>query len=91
MNHLTVNKQTSGSTQTQVLNATVFVYREALKVDVGDLYYLHNVRIFKNFQTIMSKADIIQLCINMYGTTILMAGLRINEWITLEFRILIEI
>lgn len=39
LNHLAVNKQVSGTTQTQALNAVVYLYKNVLKLNVGDLDY----------------------------------------------------
>jgi integrase len=90
LNHLALNKHTSGTTQSQALNAIVFLYREVLKKDVGDLDYLRNVRTFKNIPTVLSKDEVSQLFQQMQGTTKLMAallygaGLRVNECVTLR-------
>ena len=90
LNHLALNKQTSGTTQSQALNAIVFLYREVLQQEVGDLDYLRKVRTFKNIPTVLSKEEVTQPSQQMRGTTKLMAallygaGLRINECITLR-------
>jgi integron integrase len=90
LNHLAIDKKTAGTTQSQALNAVVYLYRQVLKLDVGDLDYLRNVRTFKNIPSVLSKPEVIQLFSNMRGTTKVMtallygAGLRINECITLR-------
>jgi integron integrase len=90
LNHLAVEKRSAGTTQAQALNAIVYLYREVLKKDVGDLDYLRNVRTFKNIPTVLSKEEVKQLFLYMRGTTKLMAallygaGLRINECVTLR-------
>ncbi len=90
LNYLAVDRKASGTTQSQALNAIVYLYREVLKLDVGGLDYLRNVRTFKNIPTVMSKAEVIQLFSNIRGRAKLMAallygaGLRINECITLR-------
>lgn len=90
LNYLSVNKKVSGTTQSQALNAIVYLYRHVLKQDVGDLDYLRNVRTFKNIPTVLSRPEVTCLFSQMSGTTKLMAGLlygaglRINECITLR-------
>ena len=90
LNHLAVAKKVSGTTQGQALNAIVYLYRQVLKLDAGDLDYLRNVRTFKNIPTVLSRPEVANLFAHMRGTTKLMAGLlygaglRINECITLR-------
>jgi len=90
LTYLATHKRTSGTTQAQALNALVFLYKQVLKLDVGDLNYLRNVRRFKNIPTVLGKEEVVQLFRKMEGTTKLMAGLlygaglRVNECVTLR-------
>lgn len=90
LTHLATHKRTSGTTQAQALNALVFLYRQVLKLDVGDLNYLRNVRRFKNIPTVLGKDEVVRLFRKMEGSTKLMAcllygaGLRVNECVTLR-------
>lgn len=90
LTYLATHKRISGTTQAQALNALVFLYRQVLQIDVGDLNYLRNVRRFKNIPTVLGKDEVVQLFRKMEGTTKLMtgllygAGLRVNECVTLR-------
>lgn len=90
LTHLSTNKQVSGSTQSQALNAIVFLYKQVLRIDLGDLSYLRNVRRFKNIPTVMSRGEVRELLNLLNGRTYLMAsllygaGLRVNECVTLR-------
>lgn len=90
MTHLASNRQVSGATQAQALNAIVFLYRHVLKLEVGDLSYLRNTKRFKNIPTVLSREEVAIIFSNMSGTTKLMAallygsGLRLHECITLR-------
>ncbi|EGG98978.1 Integron integrase [gamma proteobacterium IMCC2047] len=84
LTHLAANKQTSGTTQTQALNALVFLYKQVLKLEVGDLNYLRNVRRFKNIPTVLGKDEVVQLFRKMEGVTKLMAGLLYGAGLRVE-------
>lgn len=90
LTHLSANRNASGNTQAQALNAIVFLYKQVLKLDVGELDYLRNVRRFKNIPTVLSKEEVALLFAHLRGTTKLMAallygsGLRVNECTTLR-------
>jgi len=90
LTYLATHKRTSGTTQAQALNALVFLYKQVLKLEIGDLNYLRNVRRFKNIPTVLGKNEVVQLFRKMEGTTKLMAGLlygtglRVNECVTLR-------
>lgn len=80
LTHLSTNKQVSGSTQSQALNAIVFLYKQVLRIDLGDLSYLRNVRRFKNIPTVMSRGEVRELLNLLNGRTYLMASLlHIND------------
>ena len=90
LNHLASDRNLAGSTQAQSLNAIVFLYMQVLKIEVGDLDYLRNVRRFKNIPSVLSQHEVRLLFSHMEGTTKLMAalpygaGLRVNECATLR-------
>ena len=48
LNHLAVNKTVSASTQSQALNALVFLYKHVLNIEVGEMKDLRKVKRFKN-------------------------------------------
>jgi len=90
LTYLATTKRVAGTTQSQALNSVVFLYRNVLKQDIGELDYLRNVRRFKNIPTVLSKEEITLLLQKMNGTTKIMAGLlygaglRVNECVTLR-------
>ncbi|MFT7130423.1 MAG: site-specific recombinase XerD [Gammaproteobacteria bacterium] len=90
LTHLAADKKVAGATQSQALNGIVFLYRHVLRLDVGDLNYLRNVRRFKNIPTVLSADEVRALLTCMRGKTKLMAsflygaGLRVNECTTLR-------
>tara|TARA_R110001599_G_C12146920_1_gene651109 strand:+ start:161 stop:1096 length:936 start_codon:yes stop_codon:yes gene_type:complete len=90
LTHLVTDKNVSGSTQSQALNAVVFLYKQVLKIDLGELDYLRNIRRFKNLPTVLSQSEVSALLNQMSGRTKLMAallygsGLRVNECSTLR-------
>lgn len=90
LTHLAVDKKVAGTTQSQALNGIVFLYKNVLQIDPGDLDFLRQVRRFKNIPTVLSKEEVKLLLNQMTGKTRLMAallygaGLRVNECATLR-------
>lgn len=90
LTHLVADKKVAGTTQSQALNAIAFLYKQVLKVDLGDLSYLRNVRRFKNIPTVLAPLEVKNLLGLMQGKTKIMAallygvGLRVNECSTLR-------
>lgn len=77
LNYLAVNKHVSGTTQNQALNTIVYLYRQVLKQDVGDLDYLRNVRTYKNIPTVLSLPEMTCLFSQMDCTIKLMVNQRV--------------
>lgn len=90
LSHLTAVKHVSGSTQAQALNAIAFLYKQVLRMDLGDLDFLRNFRRFKNIPTVLSVDEVRALLGQMRGIPKLMAyllygaGLRVYECVTLR-------
>ena len=90
LNHLALNKIVAAATQAQALNALVFLYKQVLKKDVGELDDLRQIKRFKNLPTVLSKNEIKMILDRMQGQPKLLAsllygaGLRIHEAITLR-------
>ena len=89
LSHLVSARKVSGATQRQALNAIIFLYKQVLGIDMGDLNYLRNMKVFKNIPTVLSADEVRQVLSSMSGTPKLMAcllygsGLRVNECVTL--------
>lgn len=90
LTYLAADRNVAGTTQAQALNSIAFLYKNILKMDVGDLSFLRNVRRFKNIPTVLSKEEVRGLLGYMRGKTKIMAallygaGLRVNECCTLR-------
>ncbi len=90
LNHLTVNKRVSASSQSQALNALVFLYKQILHMDIGVLDDLKRPKRFEYLPTVLSADEVKAILGCMSGKTGLAAsllygtGLRINECVTLR-------
>lgn len=92
LNHLAVQRDVSASTQTQALNAIVFVYRDVLVVPLGEMGGLNRVQQRKRIPVVMTANEVSAVLAQMSGTTALMAqlmfgsGLRVEECCTLRIK-----
>lgn len=92
LTHLATKKKVSPSTQGQALNALVYLYRNVLLMDLGDIDFLRSSRRFKNIPTVLSAAEVSQLLNKLRGKVRVMAslmygsGLRVNECVTLRMK-----
>lgn len=90
LSYLVTEKNISGSTQSQALNAIVFLYKQVLSIELGELNYLRTIRRFKNIPTVLSKSEVQMLFGQLFGQSKLMSGLlygsglRVNECVTLR-------
>jgi integron integrase len=90
LSYLVSEKNVSGSTQSQALNAIVFLYKQILSIELGELDYLRTIKRFKNIPTVLSKSEVQLLFGQLHGQSKLMAGLlygsglRVNECVTLR-------
>ena len=50
LTHLATQKHVSPSTQSKTLNALVYLYRNVLDIDLGDIYFLRSNRRFINIR-----------------------------------------
>lgn len=58
LSYLVSEKNVSGSTQSQALNAIVFLYKQILSIELGELNYLRTIKRFKNIPTVLSKSEV---------------------------------
>lgn len=92
LSHLVINRNVSASTQSQALNAIVFLYRKVLDLPVAD--DLAPVRSKKpvKLPVVLSTDEMSQLLSQMSGTNLLMArlmyggGLRLMELVRLRVK-----
>lgn len=82
----------AASTQSQALNALLFLYRDVLEIDVGHLAGLKRVQRLARLPVVMSPEEVARTLSHLDGTLILMAellygaGLRVGECMTLRVK-----
>ena len=92
VNYLAVQRKVSASTQTQALNAIVFLYRDVLAVPLGEMGGLHRVQQRKRIPVVMTANEVSAVLAQMSGATALMAqlmfgsGPRVEECCTLRVK-----
>jgi len=92
VSNLAVQRKVAASTQTQALNAIVFLYRDVLGAPLGDLGDLNRVQQRKRIPVVLTPAEVSAVLSQMSGTRALMAqlmfgsGLRVEECCTLRVK-----
>lgn len=92
LSDLAVRERVSASTQSQALNAVVFLFREVLRRDPGDFGDFARARRGRKVPTVLSPAECKRLFDAMSGTSKLMAelmyaaGLRLSELLRLRVK-----
>jgi site-specific recombinase XerD len=92
LNHLAADRLCSASTQTQALNALVFLYQEVLEKPLGHMNGLNRVQQRHRVPVVLSVAEVKACLDGMGGTCQLMAqliygaGLRVNECMGLRVK-----
>jgi len=74
-NHLAVQRRVAASTQTQALNALVFLYRDVLAVPLGEMSGLNRVQQRQRIPVVMTANEVSAVLSQMSGATALMARL----------------
>ncbi|MGF1669704.1 MAG: integron integrase, partial [Balneolaceae bacterium] len=91
LNHLALNENVAASTQNQALCSLVFLYKQILNKDIGELSNFKRAKKPKHLPTVLSKNEVKKVLLNMEGVPLIVssllygAGLRISE--TLRLRI----
>jgi integron integrase len=92
LNHLAVNRKVSASTQSQALNAIVFLYEQVLEKPLGQIQGLRRVQRHHRVPVVLTVDEVQAILSQMEGTPQLMAqvfysaGLRVFECVTLRFK-----
>lgn len=92
VNYLAVQRKVAASTQTQALNAIVFLYRDVLVVPLGEMNGLNRVQQRKRIPVVMTATEVSSVLSQMSGIRALMAqlifgaGLRVEECCTLRVK-----
>ena len=92
LNYLATERQVSASTQSQALNALVFLYKQVLGVELDELQDLNKIRTPKRLPVVLSPDEVSRVLSQLSGTHWLMAmmlyggGLRREECIKLRIK-----
>lgn len=90
LSHLANDRNVSVSTQTQALNAIIFLYKYVLNIDVGNIGVFSKARKPKRLPTVLSQNEVHALLHNLTGIHWLIgsllygSGLRLNECLSLR-------
>ena len=90
LTHLAVNEKVSASTQNQALSALLFLYRNVIGKEVGDLGHVIRARKPTHLPVVLTREEVKALLPQMTGDTWLMAslmygsGLRLMECLRLR-------
>lgn len=92
INHLATVGAVAASTQSQALNALLFLYRDVLAVEVGQLSGLQRIQRRDRLPVVLSRDEVADALAQMDGIVALMAhllygsGLRVTECMTLRIK-----
>jgi integron integrase len=92
LNHLAVNREAAASTQSQALNALVFLYGSVLGRPLGPMSGLKRVQRRHRIPVALTKGEVKLVLSLMHGTPQIMAelmygaGLRVHECVTLRVK-----
>jgi integron integrase len=92
LTHLAVNRKVASSTQNQALSALVFLYREVLKIQLGDLGDIVWAKRPSKLPVVFTREEVKQILLQLDGTNWLMgqilygAGLRVMECVRLRVK-----
>jgi integron integrase len=92
LNHLAVQRKVAASTQTQALNALVFLYRDVLVLPLKEMIGLDRVQQRQRIPVVMTPSEVSKVLFLMSGSTVLMtrlmygSGLRVEECCTLRIK-----
>jgi integron integrase len=90
LNHLAAKRRVSASTQSQALNALVFLYRKVLELDLGWMEKLERAKRSRPLPVVLTVEEVRQVLVRLSGTPRLMAsliygtGLRVMECVSLR-------
>ncbi|MEP6634022.1 MAG: integron integrase [Luteimonas sp.] len=92
ISHLATAKQVAASTQSQALNAILFLYRDVLDMEVGQLTGLRRIQHIARLPVVLSVDEVRMVLSRMQGRPRLIAellygaGLRVTEGMTLRVK-----
>jgi integron integrase len=92
ISHLTVERNVASSIQNQALNAIVFLYRQVLRIELGDFGPMQRAKKPERLPVVMSKEETRRVLLHISGEHKLMAqllygcGLRLMECVRLRVK-----
>lgn len=92
VNHLATAKHVAASTQSQALNALLFLYRDVFEVEIGHFSGLKRIQRRDRLPIVLTAHEVSAILRRMDGVTALMAhilygsGLRVTECMTLRIK-----
>jgi len=90
LTHLAVDRKVSKATQQQALNALVFLYKQVLGIEIGEIGAFRPATAPKRLPVVLTRQEVDAILGNMHGTTKLIAsllygsGLRLAEALSLR-------
>lgn len=92
LNHLATQRRVSASTQSQALNAIVFLFESVLEQPLGQIANLQRIQRRHRVPVVLTAAEVQAILAQLKGTPRLMAeliygaGLRVSECVTLRVK-----
>ena len=92
LTYLARDRCVSASTQRQALNAIVFIYKQALKIDIGDISDFAYAKKPRTLPVVLSQNEVAAILPKITGQNYLIvsllygAGLRLNEALSLRIK-----
>ena len=92
LSHLAIKQKVAASTQNQALNAIMYLYKNILKIDLGDLGNIERAKRSRSIPVVFSPTEAKQILENMSGVNKLMAsllygtGMRLMECVRLRIK-----
>jgi integron integrase len=75
LSHLAEHRQVTASTQSQALNALVFLYEQVLRRPLGEIGEFSRAKKPKKLPVVLSRGEVQRLLAGLHGSYALMAGL----------------
>jgi integron integrase len=92
LSHLALQRNVAASTQNQAFNALIFLYKQVLKIEVGELKDITRAKGPGRLPTVLTKPEVFRLIAGLNGTYRLMGetlygtGLRVMELLRLRVK-----
>ncbi|MGD2184299.1 phage integrase N-terminal SAM-like domain-containing protein [Lusitaniella coriacea LEGE 07167] len=92
LTHLAVDRQVAASTQNQALSALLFLYREVLQVELGNISAFMRAKRPKGLPIVLTKEEVSAVMLHLNGVNLLVvqllygSGLRLEEALSLRVK-----